>query len=410
MSDRLHIRLLVVVAALSVAAAVGVVLLWPGAPPSPAGGAPLLDAIVRSATDVDCPVEDLVPVRPPCRLVEVELREGPERGTTFSIDTGEQGLPPLAAGDRVKAYASEGPDGTFYAVADYDRLPSLVWLVGLFAVAVIAAGRWQGLRSLLGLALSLLVIVRFVVPAIIGGANPLAVAVVGAFAVLVVTLYLAHGVNVKTTTALLATAAALCLTVALGAFFAGTTRLTGLSSEDAQLIAGSVQGVSLSGLVLAGLVIGALGALDDVTVSQASTVFALRDADPTQGVTTLFRRGMTVGRDHIASAINTLVLVYAGASIPLLLLFSLGGAPFGDILNSELVAQDIVKSLVGSIGLTAAVPLTTLLAAVLAVHAVPAAPRERRTGRDEPVVLDADYEDWVQSLGTGLPRRSPPSD
>lgn len=396
--QRLHRRLLVLVMLLTVGAVAGMVALWPSRqPPAQQQGEPLVDGIVRSARVVDCPSDNLVPVMPPCLLVTVEVLDGQAAGHQFDVNTGEQGTPPFAAGERVKVAASEGPDGLFYTVADYNRLGSLGWLVGLFVAAVLAAGRWHGLRSLLGLVFSLAVIAVFFIPAILAGENPLAVAVVGAFTIMVVTLYLSHGLNVKTTTALVGTAAALTLTSLLGVVFADIAKLTGLATEDAQLLASALQGVDLQGLVLAGLIISALGVLDDVTITQASAVFAVHDADPQQSWRTLFRRAMSVGRDHIASTVNTLVLAYTGASITLLLLFSFGDRPELEILNSEIVASEVVKMLVGSMGLIAAVPLTTALAATLAVrrHA-PAGRRRRLRLRRE--WHDPEHIRWLESL------------
>lgn len=373
-APRLHRRLLAVVAALTLASGVGLVLLWPAPTPRAEASNPLVDGVVRAVEVVPCPADTLVPVRPPCVLAEVEVLQGPDAGARFSVDTGEQGYPAFAVGERVKVVASQGPDGTVLAVADYDRIGALNWLLGLFVVAVLVAGRWHGLRSLVGLGLSLLVVARFFVPAIVAGSPPLVVALIGAFAIMLVTLYLAHGFSVKTTAALLGTAAALTLATVLGLIAVEATKLTGLSSEEAQLVLAAVGGVDLQGLVLAGLVVGALGVLDDVTVSQAATVFAVYEADPRQSRTVLFRRAMSVGRDHIASTVNTLVLAYAGASIPLLLLFSTGGLALGEILNTELVAEQVVITLVGSLGILAAVPITTALAATVASARAPAAP------------------------------------
>lgn len=392
--DFLHRRLLVVVALLSIAAAVGMAVLWP-----PSGGAapqeraPLYDGVIRSAAVTDCPTDGFAPVRPPCILAEVEIVTGPDRGVRFEVDTGAQGYPPFAAGEAVKVVASDGPDGTIYGVSDYDRLNPLLVLLLVFVVAVVAAGRWHGLRSLLGLGVSLAVISQFFVPAIVAGRSPLAVAVVGAFAIMLATLYLSHGVSIKTTAALLGTAVALTLTSLVGVVFAAVARLTGLASEDTQLLAFAVQGVDLRGLVLAGIVIGSLGVLDDVTVAQASTVFALHDVEPTQTRGVLFRRAMSVGRDHIASTVNTLVLAYTGASIPLLLLFSTGGLPFAEIVNTELVAEEIVTTLVGSLGLIAAVPITTALAAAVATGSV-----GRPGPRGRPPAEPSADQEWIKEL------------
>lgn len=400
----IHRWLLGIVTVLTVAAVTGMVVLWPDQPPEPEPVEPLVDGVVRSAAEIRCPTDPLVPVDPPCLQVEIEVVEGEGAGTTFDVDTGEQGFPPFSVGDRVKvgrAATAEGEPSLYY-VQDFARLRPLLVLSGVFLVVVLSVGRWHGLRSLAGLGLSLLVVVRFVIPAILDGRNPMAVALVGGFVVMVVALYLAHGLDLKTTTALVGIAAALVLTAALGFVFTAAAKLTGLASEEAQLLQFSTQGVSLRGLVLAGLVIGALGVLDDVTVSQASTVFAVHDADPRQTWRTLYRRAMRVGRDHIASTVNTLVLAYAGASIPLLILFSTGGVPLAEVLNSELVAQEIVKTFVGSIGLVSAVPLTTALAVTLVAgreprHHAGAAVLGRGAHREQHGTADDD-EAWLRSL------------
>ncbi|CAN5604052.1 hypothetical protein BH24ACT14_BH24ACT14_16520 [soil metagenome] len=405
--DTLHARLLAVVAVLTVAAVVGMVVLWPGRPPQPATApTPLVDGVVRSAQVVECLSEALVPVRPPCVRAEIEVLEGPGAGATVDVDTGEQGYPAFEVGDHVRVGDSTPPGGEpSYYVQDYARLGPLTLLLGLFVVAVLGVGRWHGLRSLLGLGCSLLVITKFVIPAILAGASPLAVALVGSFVVMLLTLYLCHGLNLKTTTALVGTAAALCLIAVLGVAFSELAKVTGLSSEEAQFVSLTVEGLNLRGLVLAGLIIGALGVLDDVTVSQASTVFAVHEADPEQGWATLFRRAMGVGRDHIASVVNTLVLAYAGASIPLLILFSTSGVAVSEIVNGEFVAQEVVKTLIGSIGLVAAVPLTTALAAGIAT-AAPRPPRPpRRQGRRRAAKADAVEEEdrWLRALRADEP-------
>jgi len=405
--DTLHARLLAVVAVLTVAAVVGMVVMWPGRPPQPATApTPLVDGVVRSAQVVECPSEALVPVRPPCVRAEIEVLEGPGAGATVDVDTGEQGYPAFEVGDHVRVGDSTPPGGEpSYYVQDYARLGPLTLLLGLFVVAVLGVGRWHGLRSLLGLGCSLLVITKFVIPAILAGASPLAVALVGSFVVMLLTLYLCHGLNLKTTTALVGTAAALCLIAVLGVAFSELAKVTGLSSEEAQFVSLTVEGLNLRGLVLAGLIIGALGVLDDVTVSQASTVFAVHEADPEQGWATLFRRAMGVGRDHIASVVNTLVLAYAGASIPLLILFSTSGVAVSEIVNGEFVAQEVVKTLIGSIGLVAAVPLTTALAAGIAT-AAPRPPRPpRRQGRRRAAKADAVEEEdrWLRALRADEP-------
>jgi hypothetical protein len=212
------------------------------------------------------------------------------------------------------------------------------------------------------------VIVGFIVPAILHGRSPVAVALVGAMAIMLASLYLAHGLGRKTTAAAVGTSLALGLTAALTAGFVDLAELTGLASEDALNAGFQVGGISLRGLLLAGIILGVLGVLDDVTVSQASLVFELRRADPGAGFAELVRGGLAVGRDHVSATVNTLFLAYAGASLPLLVLFVSGGDALGTVATSELVAVEIVRTLCGSVGLIAAVPLTTLLAASLALE------------------------------------------
>jgi uncharacterized membrane protein len=192
------------------------------------------------------------------------------------------------------------------------------------------------------------------------------VAVVGSAAIMFAALYLAHGINARTTTAVLGTVGALFVTGVLAWIFVAGTHLTGLASEESGLLAASLSGVSLRGLLLGGIVIGSLGVLDDVTVTQASAVWELHQANPALGFQRLYAAGIRIGRDHIASTVNTLVMAYAGASLPLLVLFTLANRNLGDVLSGEIVAQEIVRTLVGSVGLVAAVPITTALAAFVA--------------------------------------------
>ena len=209
-------------------------------------------------------------------------------------------------------------------------------------------------------------VLLFVVPAIVDGEEPLVVAVVGSMAVMLATIALAHGTGPKSLAAMLGTAVSLMLTVGLAVLFTDLAHLTGLATEEAGFLQSSGSDISLEGLLLAGMVIGALGVLDDVTISQSSTVLALHGANPSLGFRELFGRAMHVGRDHVSATVNTLVLAYVGASLPVLLIFSSGGLGFFDAANVELVAKEIVATLVGSIGLIAAVPITTALAALLA--------------------------------------------
>ncbi|MBA3348880.1 MAG: YibE/F family protein [Actinobacteria bacterium] len=368
-----------------VATLIGLVTLWPRdgrvQPPPELVRPQTVRAEILGIAAAACPV----PGQRDCRRIAVELREGPDAGKRaeltviepadrLDLDVGDQlrlaenRLPPEAvlAGVKVERYS----------LADFERRLPLLWLALAFGALVVALGRWQGLRALVGLGASLGIVVGFVAPAILDGRSPPGVALVGALAIMLVTLVVTHGLGAKTLAASLGTAAALVLTLGLGSAFIGIAHLTGFSSEEAIFLRTAAGDISISGLLLAGMVIGALGVLDDLTVSQSSTVLALRRANPALGFTALFRSAVAVGHDHIAATVNTLVLAYAGASLPVLLIFSLGDTSFGDALNSEAVASEVVATLVGSIGLIAAVPLTTALAAALATRLDPAALRD----------------------------------
>ncbi|MDQ4130054.1 MAG: YibE/F family protein [Actinomycetota bacterium] len=408
---RVERTLLIVVVVLAGLTALGLWLLWPS--PRPIADQelpPQYKGAVLSVSNYDCPPrpDEFGPARTaPCQRLVVEVLSGPDTGTTFELDTAEGDYPSFRGGDRVLLGVldpSAGQGG--YYVGDFDRRLPLGLLAAVFVSVVLLVGRGHGFRALVGLGVSLLIVARFVVPAVLAGENPFAVALVGSFAVMIVTLYLCHGFNVKTTAALVGTAAALGVTALLGVVFVAVTRLTGFSSEEASFVRFAVEGVDVRGLVLAGLVIGALGVLDDVTVAQSSTAFAVHDANPEQSWAQVFRRAMNVGRDHIASTINTLVFAYVGASIVLLVLFTSGGVPLIDIVNSEVVAQEVVITLVGSLGLISAVPLTTALAATLAARqrnvqmALASVPVHLRDDVDEEQLSEEerDHRRWVRFL------------
>jgi uncharacterized membrane protein len=236
-------------------------------------------------------------------------------------------------------------------------------------VIVVVVARWRGLAALAGLAVAWLVLVRFVLPDVLDGRSPVAVALVASAAIMIPVLYLAHGLNARTTTALLGTLASLALTGVLAAVFVAATHLTGTASDEATYIASLAGNVNWSGLMLAGVVIGSLGVLNDVTVTQASATWELHAANPDRPMAKLYRSSMRIGRDHIASSVYTLVLAYAGASLPLLILFALAGQPVHSVLTGETVAEELVRTLVGSIGLVASVPITTWLAALIVTRA-----------------------------------------
>ncbi len=258
-----------------------------------------------------------------------------------------------------------------YTFIDFERRPALLLFGLVFAALVLVLGRAHGLRALLGLGASVLVLLAFVVPAIYAGEPALPVAIVGSLAVMLATISLAHGIGIKSAAAILGTTASLIATALLAVVAVDLAHLTGTSIGEASLLRTTGSSLSFEGLVLAGMVVGALGVLDDVTVSQASTVLALHRTDPDLGLRRLVGRALSVGRDHLGATVNTLALAYAGASLPLLLVFQARDATLGDALNSEPVATAVTAAVVGSIGLLLAAPLTTVLAGVLA-HAVPA--------------------------------------
>ncbi|GAA3235266.1 hypothetical protein GCM10017691_32510 [Pseudonocardia petroleophila] len=374
-------RVRILIAALLVPCAmatlVGVVLLWPGGPSvaPPATAQTPVQGEVTAAQATDCSPGSGAGG---CVALVVRMADGPLPGRDLvQVVPVEPGTPTIGVGDDVVLGYSGGDatDPGSYQVVDFQRGGSLLWLTGLFAAAVVVLGRWRGLAALGALVLSFVVLLGFVLPAILAGSNPLAVAVVGSCLIMFAVLYLTHGPSARTSTAVLGTLVSLALIGVLGALFSVAARLTGLDDQTTTLIASLGTGVDARGLLLAGVVIGALGVLDDVTVTQTSAVWELRRADPDMSTAGLFTAAMRIGRDHVASAVNTLVLAYAGASLPLLLLFSLSGQSLGDVATSQAVATEIVRTLVGSIGLVASVPITTALAAVVARRETPEALR-----------------------------------
>lgn len=262
-------------------------------------------------------------------------------------------------------------------------------LLALFVAAVVALGRWRGLASLVGLGISIAVLMVFVLPSILLGNNPMWVGLVGASAIAFAALYLAHGFNPLTHVALLGTLGSLALVALLSMFFVGATALSGVVGDDVLVVQAFGAELSFSGLLLAGVLIGALGALDDMTVTQASSVLELWRADPDLGWRELYRRAIRIGRDHIASTVNTLVLAYAGSSLALLLLFIQSDQTIGRVITSEAIATEVVRTLTGSIGLVASVPLTTFLAAILVNQHQPDEGFRATSDRDlEPLTFD----------------------
>jgi len=363
---------------LGLATVLGMVALWPADdPPRVESGQLVKATVVATQACPDLPVED-------CALAEVLVTSGPDAGQTFLAGAPVGvGAPEVQAGDRVVLQSNlDAPPDQRYVVADFQRGPVLWVLAAVFAVAVMALARWRGLTALAGLTASLGVLMVFVLPALLDGSPPIWVATVGASAIAIITMLMAHGASLRTGVALLGVLASLLLTALLGLLVIEVGSFTGLADESSAFLQAFGAEVDPRGLLLAGLVIGALGVLDDVTITQTSAVAEIHAADPTASRRELLAAGLRVGRDHVAATVNTLVLAYAGAALPLLLLFVLSGSGLGQVLTGELVAQEVVRTLVGAIGIVAAVPLTTALAAGL-LAAEPGYPgRSVRTPRD----------------------------
>ncbi|GAA4036277.1 hypothetical protein GCM10022247_72500 [Allokutzneria multivorans] len=309
-----------------------------------------------------------------CLSLSVKLMDGPasERTITIPGTPIEPSTPRFAVGDEVVlAYAGKGSDpfsGASYQVVDFQRGLPLTVLAVLFALAVLVLARWRGLAALGALALSFLLLVFFALPSMLAGEDPLTVAVVTGGLIMFVAMYLTHGITARTSVAVLGILGSLGLIGLLGWLFSAMSKLTGLDEDTANLIGILGHEIDARGLLMAGIVIGALGVLDDVTVTQASAVWELRLANPALGWRKLYAAGLRIGRDHVGSAVNTLFMAYAGAALPMMLAYSLSGRSFGDLVTAQAVAQEVVRTLVGSIGLVAAVPVTTLLAALVAVR------------------------------------------
>jgi uncharacterized membrane protein len=307
-----------------------------------------------------------------CSRVIFRLLEGPFPGTRDAKEFEQLPTTPrFEVGEIVVlSYRPEAEALFQYQYADRERRPLLLGVALVFALAVVGLGRLRGLAALGGLAASLVVLVAFIVPAILQGTSPILVATVGAGVIAFLALYIAHGWNSLTHVAVVGTFTALLLTVGMSALSVELARFSGFASEESLYLT-FIDQFDVTGLLLAGIVLGALGALDDVTVTQASAVWEVRRANPSLARRDLYQAGLRVGRDHIASTVNTLLLAYAGASMPLLLLFALSGQSLGIVANSEVVATEIIRTLVGSIGLVAAVPITTWLAARVAAGLAP---------------------------------------
>ena len=309
---------------------------------------------------------------------QVSLDDPPQDGpATGTVQLDPQIADVVDVGDRLRLVSVDAGGEQILSFVDFERTVPIAVLALLYAVVVVAVARWRGLRALLGLGFGYLVLVRFMLPALLEGGPPAAIALVGSGAIMLVVLYAAHGLSARTTTALLGTAAGLLVTTALAVWATPAAHLTGTGGEDA-LTLQQAPALDLASVVLVGMVVAGLGVLNDVTITQASAVWELHDADPTASRRTLFGRAMRIGRDHIASTVYTIAFAYAGAMLPTLLLVLLYRRPFGQSLTSGDLAEEVVRVLVGSIGLVLAIPLTTAVA-VAVRRAGPDAVQEPRS-------------------------------
>jgi uncharacterized membrane protein len=344
------------------------VLLWPG------GADNFDDPLLLDADPIDATVVavELVgcsfsPVDQ-CALTGFELTSGTYDGEFGAIEEAAPGS--LEVGEKIRVTFFDDVDGNrIFSLYDYQRDTPMWILVALFVGSVLVLGRWRGLGAIAGLAASMLVIVWFTLPAILAGSNAVTVAVVTASMIAFLALFLAHGFDHATAVALIATLASLLLTAILAWMFVGAASLTGLTDDTSFLLVGLGEGVDPRGILLAGIVIGSLGVLDDVTVTQVSAVWQLKAVQPDLTIAGVMKPALRIGRDHISSTVNTLFLAYAGTSLPLLLLFVEAQQGVGDVVTREIVATEVVRTLVGSIGLVASVPIATWLAAVVAAGA-----------------------------------------
>ncbi len=308
---------------------------------------------------------DIVGDKGVSQLLKLIILDTPEKGKIININHGN--LLTVFEDQKLKKNEQvviQKLDNS-YMIVDKYRLPNIWFMVGVFFVLVIIIAGVKGVSSLLGLVLSICVIVAFVIPQIIDGTDPLFVSIIGSFIIATLGIYLAHGFNQKSSVGLLSTLITLIISFIISYFFVFLSKLSGLGSDDSfylQIFAGN--GINLKGLLLGSIIIGALGVLDDVVIAQTASIYELKEANKSFSFADLYNKGMIIGKEHIASMINTLALAYVGTSFPLLLLFHINKTqPLWVILNSEFISEEIVRTVTGSISLLLAVPISSIIAA-----------------------------------------------
>jgi uncharacterized membrane protein len=369
--------MLLLLVPVGLATVVGLIALWPSGEPTRAEqaaaqyvppGTTYPEGRVASVQPAECGD----PNRPErCATAVVEILDGAGAGEFQQIQlAADVYASGIEEGDVLVLTRDGGAQGgPTYAFRDFGRSTPIIVLAIAFVLVVGAVARLRGLASLLGLGVAFVVLVQFMLPALLADQSPLLVSMVGSAAIMFVVLYLAHGFSARTTTALVGTLFGLALAAGLGTVAVAAARLVGLTTEETVQLHTFDPTLNFSGLILAGTVVAGLGILNDVTITQASAVWQLNEVDPALGWRQLYRRGMAVGRDHIASTVYTIVFAYAGAALPLLLLFEIYHQPFWTTLTSSLVAEEVVRTLVGSIALVLAVPVTTAIGAFVATAA-----------------------------------------
>ncbi len=302
--------------------------------------------------------------------LEIEILDKDLRGKVLNVENGSAETPvsqKYRKGDTLVLTGFKDDFGEVHLyVNDYVRRGQLLSLFLIFLILSIAVAGKRGITSFIGMAVTFFIIFSLVLPKISTGSNPILVIFIFSLVTIPITFYLSHGLNTKTTVAVVGTFISLLITIVLSVIYVHSAKLTGYTTDEAaflQIMKGGV--MNMRGILLAGIIIGFLGVLDDITVSQSAVVFQLKSANKKMGFSELFTRSMDIGRDHISSMINTLVLVYAGASLPLLLLFTDSSKTFGEVVNYEIISSEIIRTLLGSIGLIIAVPITTVIAALV---------------------------------------------
>jgi uncharacterized membrane protein len=405
--------MLVVLVPVALATVAGLIVLWPGGGPSAAEkaaagaippGVTYPQGTVVAIREMPCSGTNATGHKETCATALVRIKDGPDAGTQVPVD-----LPPdaVAAGVKVGSTIvlthdpSGGSGSSGYAFQDFARGPPIVALAVAFVLVVGLVARWRGLAAVAGLGFAFFVLLTFMLPALLAGESPTWVSLVGSSAIMFVVLYLAHGFSVRTTTALIGTLFGLALVAVLGEVSVAAAHLTGFSSDATLYLQQFDPTLNFSGLVLAGVVVAGLGVLNDVTVTQASAVWQIFEASPELGWRQLFARGMAVGRDHIASTVYTIVFAYAGAALPLLMLFEIYRRPAWTVLTGMEVGEEVIRTFVGAIALVLAVPVTTFVGAVVATMA------RHPTTSGEPHATAPDIEVDSYDTSPAMPAQPP---